>query len=190
MRRLYRPQAMDGAGGRTRLEAYKREDVEALVAEALRKRAELREALDDARHEALARQVPQELEVVPRTDADDALRQLESELAALRAQLAHAQANLAATPVAPAVPVVVPLTNTPAPAPAEPLPVELQPTASVPIVPAAPVAPAAPAPFAPAPIVERVVVERPFSKATGLLQVVTWSVIVAVVLIVLLAWFA
>ena len=166
---------MDGAGGRTRLEAYRREDVEALVAEALRSRAELREALDDARHEALARQVPQELEVVPRTDADSALQQLEREITVLRSQLAHAQANLAATPVAAPVPVVVPL------------PIELQPTSSIPIVPAAPVAPAA---FGPAPVVERVVVERPFSKATGLLQVVTWSVIVAVVLIVLLAWFA
>jgi hypothetical protein len=209
---------MDGAGGPTsdavaapttpssasapRLEAYRREEIEALVAEVLRTRAALREELDDARHEALARQTPQPLEVVPRTDADDALRLLEGELTQLRTQLAEAQAHLATTPAAPPIPVVVPLEGTPAattgsaPAPpgADPvtwtapppvhgappfgdLPVELQPTGPVPVVPVAP-------------IVERVVVERPFSRTTGLLQVVVWSVIVAVVLIVLLAWFA
>jgi hypothetical protein len=159
---------MDGAGAPTRgevaaravaavaaaprLEAYPRAEVDALVADALRQRAELREALDVARHAAL--QAPAPIEVIPRVAADGTLSAIEAEMAELRSQLAAVQAQLGAAPVGYAIP--------------------------------APVVPAIVAP----PPMQQVIVERaPFARANGLLQLVIWSVVVAVVLIVLLAWF-
>ena len=63
------------------------------------------------------------------------------------------------------------------------------PTVAVPIV--APVSAPPPVPVAAPVVAPQVIVSRePFARATGLLQVVTWSIVVAVVLIVLLAWFA
>ena len=209
------------------LEAYSREDLAAVLAEAADRQADLQEAIDEARLAALQPPVP--LDVVPRAHADDALRAAEDRLAALEAELAEAQARLAEAqhaqvhlvplevpaavaapgvltwpvapprvapaPVTPALvapvvvtPVVAPVV-TPVAAPAPP-PVEVAdaPTVAVPVVPAevAPRPVAAPAPVAPQVVLAR----EPFARATGLLQVVTWSIVVAVVLIVLLAWFA
>lgn len=93
---------------------------------------------------------------------------------------------------------------------AEPDPT-LMPTTTIPVV--APVAPVAPMPWTPVPVSQptpmappgwTLVPEAhgqreprpeagaptPYAKTVGLLQVVTWSVLVAAVLIVLLAWFA
>jgi hypothetical protein len=168
------------------LEAYDRGEVASLLAEAASRQAALQAAIDEARQAAL--QPPRPLDVVPRADAERALEAAEARLAALEAELAAAQARLQQAPLT-LTPLVVPIAARPQPAP---------------VAPVAPVAAPAPAPepepaweeptvAVPPVVVPQVIVQRapePFARTTGLLQVITWSIVVSVVLIVLLAWFA
>jgi hypothetical protein len=194
----------DALSGAPHLEAYERGEVASLLAEAADRQAALQAAIDEARQAAL--QPPRPLDVVPRADAERALQAAEARLQALEAELAAARSQLQGAllgqaTLAPLVPPVAPPTtapvHAPAPAPAEPsAPAWVEPTVAVPPIVAAPVAePAAEVPTAAPPQVAapQVIVQRvpePFARTTGLLQVITWSIVVAVVLIVLLAWFA
>lgn len=152
-------QAASTVDAAPRFEAYDHADVASLLSAADDERAALHVALGTARQTAL--EMPLPLDVVPRHHADAALEAAEAELAALRAELARTNAQLRRAGAAPAAP---------ASAPPEP------------VVPPTPPPMQAATPVAYAP-------QEPFSRTTGLLQVVTWSMVVAVVLIALLAWF-
>jgi outer membrane biosynthesis protein TonB len=182
-------QAAATVGSAPRFEAYDHAAVASLLDAAADERAALHAGLGTARQSAI--EMPLPLDVVPRHHADDALEAAEAELAALRAELARANAQLRRAGAPPATPAFAP--TAPAAAAAPPPPMAAPVTAPAP--PPAPepevayaVPMTAPVPVTP-PAPVYVLPREPFARTNGLLQVVTWSMVVAVVLIALLAWF-